>query len=75
MQDGYGISCVYTGDEALQLIDTKGSRKDAFLIPSGTMMKDIEKQVILDTLQTTNGSKSNGRSCGSEYREIKHINC
>ena len=39
-------------------VNTKKSRKETFRIPSGVTMKEIEKKVILETLQTTNGSKS-----------------
>jgi DNA-binding NtrC family response regulator len=39
-------------------VNTKKSRKETFRIPSGATMKEIEKKVILETLQTTNGSKS-----------------
>ncbi|MGR3303085.1 MAG: sigma-54-dependent transcriptional regulator [Candidatus Scalindua sp.] len=39
-------------------VNTKKSRKETFRIPSGATMKEIEKRVILETLQTTNGSKS-----------------
>jgi DNA-binding NtrC family response regulator len=39
-------------------VNTKKSRKETFRIPSGATMKEIEKKVILETLQITNGSKS-----------------
>ena len=39
-------------------VNTKKSRKETFRIPSGATMKEIEKKVIIETLQTTNGSKS-----------------
>lgn len=39
-------------------VNTKKFRKETFRIPSGVTMKEIEKKVILETLQTTNGSKS-----------------
>ncbi len=52
---------------------SKKSRKDTFRIPSGTTMKDIEKKIILETLQTTNGSKSKAaKILGISTRKIEY---
>jgi len=49
------------------------ARKETFRIPSGTTMKDIEKKVILETLQTTNGSKSKAaKMLGISTRKIEY---
>ena len=49
------------------------AKKDTFRIPSGTTMKEIEKKVILDTLQTTNGSKSKAaKVLGISTRKIEY---
>jgi DNA-binding NtrC family response regulator len=49
------------------------AKKDTFRIPSGTTMKEIEKKVILETLQTTNGSKSKAaKMLGISTRKIEY---
>jgi DNA-binding NtrC family response regulator len=49
------------------------TKKDTFRIPSGTTMKEIEKKVILETLQTTNGSKSKAaKMLGISTRKIEY---
>ncbi len=49
------------------------ARKDTFRIPSGTTMKEIEKKVILETLQTTHGSKSKAaKILGISTRKIEY---
>ncbi len=49
------------------------ARKETFRIPSGTTMKDIEKKVILETLQTTSGSKSKAaKMLGISTRKIEY---
>lgn len=49
------------------------AKKDTFRIPSGTTMKEVEKKVILDTLQTTNGSKSKAaKILGISTRKIEY---
>ena len=51
----------------------KKPRKDTFRIPSGTTMKEIEKKVILETLQTTHGSKSKAaKILGISTRKIEY---
>ena len=51
----------------------KKARKDTFRIPSGTTMKEIEKKVILETLQTTHGSKSKAaKILGISTRKIEY---
>ena len=51
----------------------KKARKDTFRIPSGTTMKEIEKKVILDALQTTHGSKSKAaKMLGISTRKIEY---
>ena len=52
---------------------TRKLRKDTFRIPSGTTMKEIEKRIILETLQTTNGSKSKAaKILGISTRKIEY---
>jgi DNA-binding NtrC family response regulator len=52
---------------------TRKLRKDTFRIPSGTTMKEIEKKIILETLQTTNGSKSKAaKILGLSTRKIEY---
>ena len=52
---------------------TRKLRKDTFRIPSGTTMKEIEKKIILETLQTTNGSKSKAaKILGISTRKIEY---
>ncbi len=52
---------------------SRKSRKDTFRIPSGTTMKDIEKKIILETLQTTSGSKSKAaKILGISTRKIEY---
>ena len=54
-------------------VNTKKSRKETFRIPSGATMKEIEKKVILETLQTTNGSKSKAAEIlGISTRKIEY---
>ena len=54
-------------------VNTKKSRKETFRIPSGATMKEIEKTVILETLQTTNGSKSKAaKILGISTRKIEY---
>ncbi len=54
-------------------LSTRKSRKDTFRIPSGTTMKEIEKKIILETLQTTNGSKSKAaKILGISTRKIEY---
>ncbi len=49
------------------------TKKDTFRIPSGTTMKEIEKKVILETLHTTNGSKSKAaKILGLSTRKIEY---
>ncbi len=51
----------------------KKAKKDTFRIPSGLTMKEIEKKVILGTLQTTNGSKSKAaKMLGLSTRKIEY---
>ncbi len=51
----------------------KKAKKDTFRIPSGTTMKEIEKKVILETLHTTNGSKSKAaKILGLSTRKIEY---
>ena len=51
----------------------KKARKDTFRIPSGTTMKEIEKKVILETLQATHGSKSKAaKILGISTRKIEY---
>ncbi len=52
---------------------TRKLRKDTFRIPSGTTMKEKEKKIILETLQTTNGSKSKAaKILGISTRKIEY---
>ena len=54
-------------------VNTKKSRKETFRIPSGATMKEIEKKVIIETLQTTNGSKSKAAKIhGISTRKIEY---
>jgi transcriptional regulator with PAS, ATPase and Fis domain len=54
-------------------VNTKKSRKETFRIPSGATMKEIEKRVIIETLQTTNGSKSKAADIlGISTRKIEY---
>ena len=54
-------------------VNTKKSRKETFRIPSGATMKEIEKTVIIETLQTTNGSKSKAaKILGISTRKIEY---
>jgi len=54
-------------------INTKKSRKETLRIPSEATMKEIEKKVILETLQTTNGSKSKAAEIlGISTRKIEY---
>lgn len=54
-------------------VNTKESRKETFRIPSGATMKEIEKKVIIGTLQTTNGSKSKAaKILGISTRKIEY---
>jgi DNA-binding NtrC family response regulator len=51
----------------------KKAKKDTFRMPSGTTMKEIEKKVILETLHTTNGSKSKAaKILGLSTRKIEY---
>ncbi len=51
----------------------KKTKKDTFRIPSCTTMKEIEKKVILETLHTTNGSKSKAaKILGLSTRKIEY---
>ncbi len=51
----------------------KKAKNDTFRIPSGTTMKEVEKKVILDALQTTNGSKSKAaKVLGISTRKIEY---
>lgn len=54
-------------------VNTKKSRKETFRIPSGVTMKEIEKKVIIETLQATNGSKSKAaKILGISTRKIEY---
>jgi len=54
-------------------VNTKKSRIETFRIPSGATMKEIERKVILETLQTTNGSKSKAaKILGISTRKIEY---
>ena len=51
----------------------KKAKKETCRIPSGTTMKEIEKKVILETLHTTNGSKSKAaKILGLSTRKIEY---
>lgn len=52
---------------------SRKTRMETFHIPLGATMKDIEKKIILETLQTTNGSKSKAaRILGISTRKIEY---
>jgi DNA-binding NtrC family response regulator len=54
-------------------VNSKKSRKETFRISSGATMKEVEKKVILETLQTTNGSKSKAAEIlGISTRKIEY---
>ena len=54
-------------------VNTKKSRKETLRIPSGATMKEIEKRIILETLQSTNGSKSKAaKILGISTRKIEY---
>ena len=49
------------------------TRRETFHIPLGATMKEIEKKIILETLQTTNGSKSKAaKILGISTRKIEY---
>lgn len=54
-------------------IHSRKTRMETFHIPLGATMKEIEKKIILETLQTTNGSKSKAaKILGISTRKIEY---
>lgn len=52
---------------------SRKTRMETFHIPLGATMKEIEKKIILETLQTTNGSKSKAaKILGISTRKIEY---